>query len=239
MSTTSHACAICLRAAETGLHACPRHATELRAWLAELPGQARLLGQFLAPAGGPTQGRLGGTGRAHAPVPVDLRVLTLLGPGHADVLSGDDDGTVPILAFLGGWAGYIAYTYPSATRDPHGTAHTRPCDKAVPRHGATVTGWCAWLTLYLPYALAHPWIGDLHHQLGALLHRIRDLTHAIPHKHPQGAPCPDCQAFALVAIDGQWGVVCEACGRHLEPDAYTEHAATYLHNHQAAKEDAA
>lgn len=231
------ACAICLRATEAGLHACPRHAAELRGWLAELPGQARLLNQFLAPAGGPTQGRLGGTSRAHAPVPVDLRVLTLLGPGHADVLSGDDDGTVPILALLGGWAGYIAYTYPSTARDPYGTAHTRPCDKAVPRHGETVTGWCAWLTQYLPYALAHPWIGDLHHQLGALLARIRDLTHATPHKHYKVAPCPRCGTFDLVALDGRWDIICDTCGHRLDPQSYEQYAADYLRTHQANSTD--
>lgn len=232
------ACAVCGRATDPGLHACPRHAAELRAWLAELPEQTRLLGQFLAAgAGAPAQGRIGGTGRAHAPVPVDLRVLTLLGPGHVDVLGPDDDGTVPVLAWLGGWAGYIAYTYPSAARDPYGTAHTRPCEAALPRHGATVTGWCAWLTCYLPYALAHPWVGDLHRQLGALIDRIRDLTHAVPRRHPQGAPCPRCGAFALVATDGQWGITCDSCGHHLDPDAYDRHAAAFLTAHQAAAAD--
>ena len=232
-------CAVCRRATEAGLHACPRHTAELRAWLAELPAQALLLQQFLAPAGAPAAGRLGGTGRAHAPVPVDLRVLTLLGPGHADTISADDDGTVPILALLGGWAGHIAYTHPATTRDAHGTAHTRPCEQAWPSHGETINGWCIWLTRYLPYALTHPWIGDLHRQLGDLIARIRDLTHAVPHTHPQGAPCPQCKAFALVAVDGRWGITCEACGHYLEPDAYAQHAAAYLHDHQAATSDTA
>lgn len=226
------ACTVCQRAADDGLHACPRHAAEVRAWLAELPRQVELLQQFLAPAGGPAQGRLGGTGRAHAPVPVDLRVLTLLGPGHADLVGADDDGTVPVLALLAGWAGYLAYTYPAVTRDAYGTAHTRPCEAAVPCHGRTVSGWCQWLAAYLPYACAQPWFADLHHQLGALLARVRDLTHAVPHRHPQGAPCPSCDAFALVAVDGQWGIVCEACGHHLEPDAYAAHAAAFLQTHQ-------
>ncbi|MFF8980201.1 hypothetical protein ACF08A_25740 [Streptomyces cellulosae] len=227
------ACAVCGRTAEDGLQACTRHTVEVRAWLAELPAQAELLQrEFLAPAGAPAQGRLGGTGRATAPVPVDLRVLTLLGPGHADVLGADDDGTVPVLALLAGWAGYLAYTYPAVTRDPYGTAHTRPCEAALPRHGRTITGWCQWLTAYLPYACTQPAFADLHHQLGGLLARVRDLTHAVPHRHPQGAPCPSCEAFALVAVDGQWGIVCEACGHHLEPDAYAAYAAAFLHTHQ-------
>ncbi|MFF5958455.1 hypothetical protein [Streptomyces luteogriseus] len=227
-------CTVCHRATDAGLHACPRHTAELRAWLAELPEQARLLPQFLTPAGAPAAGRLGGTGRAHSPAPVDLRVLTLLGPGHADPTSADDDGTVPILALLGAWAGHIAYTYPSAARDPYGTAHTRPCEQAWPSHGESITGWCIWLTRYLPYALTHPWIGDLHRQLGDLIARIRDLTHATPHKHHQGAPCPRCGTFALVATDGQLDITCEACGHHLTPEAYAEHRTDFLHAHQAA-----
>ncbi|MFG2515984.1 hypothetical protein [Streptomyces sp. NPDC048584] len=227
-------CAICYRATEPGVHACPRHTAELRAWLAELPSQARLLEEeFLTPAGAPAAGRLGPAGRAHAPVPVDLRVLTLLGPGHVDPQGDDDeDGTVPILVILGGWAGYIAYRFPAVVRDRHGTVHVMPCDQARPRHGETVTGWCQWLARYLPYAITHPWVGDLHRQLGALLGRIRDLTHAVPHRHPQGAPCPGCDAFALVAVDGRAGITCDACGHHLEPDAYADHAAAVLHTHQ-------
>jgi len=228
------ACAICRRATDTGLHACPPHLAELRGWLAELLEQTRLLPEFLAPAGAPAAGRLGGTGRAHAPIPVDLRVLTLLGPGHADVLGADDDGTVPIRAWLGGWAGYIAYTYPAYTRDRHGTAHVQPCDHAWPRYGETTAGYCVWLTRYLPYAAGHPWIGDLHRQLGTLLGRVRDLTHTVPRRHRQGAPCPRCDAFALDAVDGRWGITCDACGHHLDQDAYDKHAAAYLTAHDPA-----
>ncbi|MDX3035321.1 hypothetical protein PV515_47035, partial [Streptomyces scabiei] len=61
-------------------HLCPHHTAELRAWLAELPALVADLAEFVEPGGQPHTGRLGGTGRAHAPVPVDLRVLTLLGP---------------------------------------------------------------------------------------------------------------------------------------------------------------
>ncbi|GGZ80319.1 hypothetical protein ACFOOM_07650 [Streptomyces echinoruber] len=225
-------CTICPRTAPDGQHACPLHADELRAWLAELPRQAALLEQFVVPAGRPAAGRLGGTGRAHAPVPVDLRVLALLGPGHAHAPAGspyeEAAGTIPLRAWLDGWAGYIAYTYPAVTRDPYGTAHVQPCEAARPRRGATIAGWCAWLTAYLPYVLAHPWVSDLHRQLGDLLTHLRDLTHAVPHRHHQAAPCPKCQSFALVTVDGQWGITCEACGHHLERTAYDDHAARFL-----------
>lgn len=223
------ACVICPRDAVDGQHACPRHADELRAWLAELPQQARLLADFVAPAGRPAEGRLGGTGRATAPVPVDLRVLSLLLPGRFDAVPGtDDDGTAPIAATLGAWAGHIAYHYPAATRDPYGVAYVRPCEQAWPSSGETITGWCAWLTAYLPFALTLPFVAELHRQLGDLIHRIRTLTHTVPHRHPQAAPCPHCDAFALVAVDGQWGITCEACGHHLDRTDYDQHASRYL-----------
>jgi hypothetical protein len=231
------ACAICRRTAPDGQHACPLHASELRAWLAELPRQAQLLEEFVAPAGRPTQGRLGGTGRAHAPVPVDLRVLALLAPGHPGPVgdpTDDTDDTVPILALLAAWAGHIAYTYPAAHRDPHGTAHTAPCEQAWPSNGATITGWCAWLTAYLPYTLTLQVVGELHRQLEALLARIRDLTHAVPHRHRKTGPCPACTEWALVQVDGRTGITCEACGHHLSTEDYQQHIQNTLHDQQAS-----
>jgi ribosomal protein L37AE/L43A len=226
-------CAICPRTAPHGHHACNVCADELRAWLTELPRQARLLEAFVAPSGQPHQGRLGGTGRAHSPAPVDLRVLALLGPGHADAPADQEPDTIPILAFLGAWAGHIAYSYPAAARDPYGTAHTRPCEQAWPSHGPTITGWCAWLTAYLPYTLTLQLVAELHEQLGDLIHRIRDLTHTEPRSHPRTAPCPQCDEFALVRTDGRWHIHCTDCGHNLTPDAYTEYAAAFLQTVQA------
>ncbi|MFJ5156340.1 hypothetical protein ACIQCF_33230 [Streptomyces sp. NPDC088353] len=236
------ACAICRRDAPDGQHACPLHADDLRGWLAELPHQARWLEEFVVPSASPVQGRLGGTGRAHAPVPVDMRVLVLLGPGYADAPTGheeDDDGTVPLRAFLGSWAGHIAYHYPAAGRDAYGSARTQPCEGAWPRHYETISGWCAWLTAYLPFTLTLPpaTVAQFHRQLGDVVYRIRDLTHAVPHRHPRVAPCPACDAFALVKADGKWGITCEACGHHLEPKEYDEHAARFLEALQAPAPD--
>lgn len=227
-------CTICPRTAPDSDHLCQLHAGELRGWLTELPRQARLLEQFVGAEGGrPSQGRLGGTGRAHAPMPVDLRVLVLLGPGRYDPTGVDDDGTPPIRAVLDAWAGHITYRYPAVGRDPYGTARTQPCVQAWPSQGATITGWCAWLLAYLPFALTLPEAADLHHQLGDLIHRIRDLTHAQPRRHPMAAPCPACDTCALVRTDGQWDITCTDCGHHLTPDAYAQHTAHLLHTRKA------
>lgn len=238
------ACPVCPRTAPDGQHLCLVHSGELRGWLAELPHQARLLEAFLTPSASPAAGRIGGTGRATAPLPVDLRVLVLLGPGHADPPTGphtgeDGDDTIPILALLGAWAGHIAYHYPSIgwhpDRDPNATLYVLPCKQAQPAHGETITTWCTWLTAYLPFTLTLPVAADLHRGLGDLIHRIRGLTHASPRQHPQAAPCPKCEACALVRTDGLWGITCQCCGHTLEPDAYDAHVAAVLHTVQAER----
>lgn len=230
------ACALCPRTAPDHQRLCPVHASEMRGWLTEIPQQARLLGaEFLAPAGQPATGHIGGTGNATAPV--DLRVLALLGPGRYDPLGPDDDGQAPITATLGAWAGHIAYLHPAPTRDPHGTAYIHPCDQAVPRHGETITGWCTWLTAYLPLALAQPAAADLHRDLDALVRRLRTLTHASPRQHPRAAPCPACDLCTLVRTDGRWHIHCLDCGHQLTPDQYQHHASAYLAERQAEQAD--
>ncbi|HEY8985422.1 MAG TPA: hypothetical protein VIU15_38360 [Streptomyces sp.] len=221
-------CALCPQPAPEDTYACPGCLDEIRGWLAELPQQAQLLAdEFLVPGASPAQGRIGGTGRAHSPVPVDLRVLVLLGAGHV-VPTGapedDTDSTVPIPAFVIGWARYLATTYPAVHRDRHGTTRIQPCDQPWPT-APDLTGWCAWITAYLPWAAQHTWIADLHRQLDALLRRVRDLTHTTPHTHTYAAPCPDCDGFGLVRTDGHWHIRCTLCGHHLTPDAYDAHAA--------------
>lgn len=231
------ACTVCPRTAPDGVHLCLVHSGELRGWLAELPAQARLLEEeFVAASAQPAEGRMGGTGRATAPVPVDLRVLVLLGPGHPVGLvdqDDDEDTTVPLRAFLGSWAGTIAYQYPAAHRDLYGTARTQPCEQAWPTWGETITGWCLWLLAYLPFALTLPVAGELHRQVGDLIHRIRGLTHTTPGEHRRVAPCPACDLFTLVRTDGQWRVHCVDCGHRMTPDQYDEHAAQYLAARQA------
>ncbi len=233
-------CAVCPRTAPDGDRLCPLCADDVRGWLAELPHQTALLDEFLAPAAAPGQGRIGGTGRAHSPVPVDLRVLTLLGPGHPGPVGApedDDDTTVPVLVFLTGWAGHIAYTYTAVHIDQHGTTHTEPCEQARARTdgGRSITAWCAWLTAYLPYTLTLPQASELHRQLGDLVHRIRGLTHTEPRTDPRTAPCPACDEFALAHTDGRPHVHCTSCGHNLTLDAYDQHTAEFLKTTQAAR----
>lgn len=221
-------CTACAHPAGDGAYACTRCTHRIRGWLAEIPRQLPLLQAELAPGSSPRSGRLyGGRGPT---LPLRLDVLTLTGPGNpapATDPHGDATGPIPLTALLAGWAGYIAAQHPAVTRTA-GTVYVVPCETAAPRAGATVTGWCHWLTAYLPFASTHPWIAELHHQLQDTIGVIRSITRATPQRHPRAAPCPACEAFALAQIDGEWGISCQACGEHLDPDAYDQHAADVL-----------
>ncbi|MFF1961011.1 hypothetical protein ACFVWX_29055 [Streptomyces sp. NPDC058220] len=217
-------CTICRRTAPDGTHACVACTQQLRAWYAELPLQRELLRLALLPEGRPAQGRT--SGRSTAPVPVNLDALSLLGPGQpvppADP-HGDATGPIPIGALVSGWAAFIAYEYPSVSRDRHGTIRIEPCDGARPTRGGSVAAWCHWLNAYLPYTVTRPWIRDLHIQMGDLMRRIRAITRATPGRRPKTAPCPACDAFGLVEEDWQDHIECAACGHRLTHDAYTAH----------------
>jgi hypothetical protein len=222
-------CTICPNTAPEGEHLCPLCTDDLRGWLAELAHQARLLEAFLVPGASPAAGRTGGTGRAHAPLPVDLRVLALLGPGSLDAPADPEEPEdLPIRTRLAGWAGRIAYSYRAARTDQAGTQYVTRCTQAVPRRGATIPGWCAWLTAYLPYTVTRPWAADLHRQIGDLVHRLRDLTQSTARTHAFAAPCPSCEACALTRTDGQWHIRCQLCDHQLTPEEYDQHVAEVL-----------
>ena len=40
--------------------------------------------------------------------------------------------------------------------------------------------------------------------------------------------------WALVQTDGRWGITCEDCGHHLEPDDYAQHVAAVYHAQNTA-----
>ncbi|WNI16634.1 hypothetical protein [Actinacidiphila sp. ITFR-21] len=214
----------------------------MRYTLSALVDELPALVASLVPGGSTLTGSRSGA-RAHAPVPVDLRVLSLLGPGHwAD---GDDLTDVPLAAALRGWADALATWFPSH-RVVGGTEHLEPfgvrriaggteyltpaggCDAALNRGGDDVEDWAAWLTRYLPYALDLPVAADLYSDLTALLHNVRAITLTKPRTHRRLAPCPHCDAFAVVHRDSEWEVRCEACRRKIDPDEYALHAAAVM-----------
>ncbi|MEU9777456.1 hypothetical protein [Streptomyces sp. NPDC047968] len=214
----------------TGLHACPACLHRLEAWLAEIPRHLPLLSALLAPTPGPAGP--GSTGRAHSPMPLRLDLIDLIGPGQPVApldAHGDQTGHPPVGAHLAGWARYIASTYPTAHRDAHGTVHVRAGGaEPHPRAGGGPAGWAAWLIAYLPYAAGHDWIGELYRQTEALVWRLRDKTDRRPRRTARTAPCPACEAFALVSTEGEPHIVCEACGHRLTHEEYRAHSAAVL-----------
>jgi ribosomal protein S27E len=173
---------------------------------------------------GPAQ--RGGSGRAHSPLPVDLRVLDLLGAGHAVPLEdphGDQTGGVPVGALLTGWAHYIADDIlPTVYIDEHGTLRRTVPVSAGVRTG-DIAGWATWLVRYLPHTVTRPYAAELYEQLQELVARIERLTHTRPRRRLRQAPCPDCSAFALVEQETELHITCDACGHRLTPDEYTAH----------------
>jgi hypothetical protein len=201
----------------------------MHTWLREIPRHLPLLQDSLPPDTGPAQ--RGGSGRAHSPLPVRVEVLDLLGPGHVVPLAdphGDQSAGVPIAPLLVGWARYLAAEQRCVRRDEHGTVRIEPCTGPVPRGGSGITAWCSWLGAYLPYAVTRPWAADMYEQLEAVLQRIRRITHTTPRRRSMDAPCPGCSGFALVAVDDEWHISCQACAVRLTPDAYAAHRAQVM-----------
>ncbi|MFJ5888111.1 hypothetical protein [Streptomyces californicus] len=210
----------------TGCEACEYR---VHSWLRELPRHLVLLAEMLHPDTGPA--RRGGTGRAHAPLPVRLEVLDLLGPGQPVLLAdphGDQTGGIPITALLYGWARYLAADFPTVRSDAHGTVHIERCDGALVRGGADVPGLCRWLDAYLPYAATRPWWDDLYEQMEQLLLRVRRLTHTRPVTHAKDAPCPDCSGWSLVEREDELHITCTVCPARLTPAQYDDHRAAVM-----------
>ncbi|MGW1182985.1 hypothetical protein ACWD7Y_05205 [Streptomyces drozdowiczii] len=227
MDTT---CEICHHTTATGRYLCDACEYRARAWLAGLPEQVELLQHCLAPATGPAQ--RGGTGRAHSPLPVDLRVLDLLGPGHVVPLEdphGDQSAGVPVTALLAGWAHYIACdVLPAIYIDEHGVLRRAGTASACPRSGEGVTAWSTWLARYLPHAVTRPYAVEMYEQLHDVVDRIERITHSRPRRRRRQAPCPDCTAFALVEQETELHISCDACGCRLTPDEYAAHRAEVM-----------
>ncbi|MFJ9979665.1 hypothetical protein [Streptomyces cyaneofuscatus] len=205
----------------TGCEACEYRA---HTWLRELPRHLPLLTDMLRPDTGPAQ--RGGTGRAHAPLPIRLDVLDLLGPGQPVPIAdphGDQTGGIPMTALLMGWARYLAQEHQAVRVDQHGTVHLEPCTGPWPRGGATVPALCRWLDAYLPYAVGRPWWDDLYEQVEQLIRRVRRITHTTPRTRALDAPCPQCSGWSLVEKEDELHISCTLCPALLTPDEYAAH----------------
>jgi ribosomal protein S27E len=228
------ACSICPRALpdDAGGYACQRCTHRMRYALNTLADrELPLLRQALVPgsSGPPTGTRFGGL--AHAPLPADGRVLDLLGPGSVrSAPYSTQAGDIPLLPLLRYWADRLAMAFP-ARHVRSGTQYLEPyggADQAVSRRGTDIAAWSRWLVRYLPYAADLYWVRELHDALDDMLHRVRAITGTQPHTHHRLAPCPACDAFAVVHTDGEWDVKCEACGQKTDPDEYAAHAAAVM-----------
>lgn len=214
MDTDRYACHGCER---TMAHTLRRIVVELPLLRAALPPGSR-------PGGRP------GPGRAHAPLPLDLRVLDLLGPGTPHLLDddphGEQTGGIPLGPLLTGWIAYCGEQHQAAHRLRYGTAPQT--DAVVPSAAGGIPGLCVTLTRHLPYAVTRPWAEQLHADLTAALQTVRQITGSRPVTHPRLAPCPQCDAFALARTDGEWRVRCHACCHRMDPAEYDAHAAAVL-----------
>ncbi|MEV6477644.1 hypothetical protein [Streptomyces sp. NPDC051657] len=205
----------------TGCEACQY---SVHTWLRELPRHLVLLADMLRPDTGPA--RRGGVGRAHAPLPVRLEVLDLVGPGQPVLLAdphGDQTGGIPMTPLLYGWARYLAADYPSVRTDAHGTVHIERGVSVRVQGGTDVPSLCRWLDAHLPYAATRPWWGALYEQIEQLLDRVRRLTHLKPVRRTMDAPCPRCTAFTLEEREDELHIMCRICPVRLAPEQYAAH----------------
>jgi hypothetical protein len=204
---------------------CRRCEIRLRAWLREIDLQRPLLDASLHIGSAPTRGQIGGTGRAHAPLPLREDVLTLIGPGAGGTVPdphGDQTGPLPLDALLQNWAQAVAELIRLPTHMPRPGSHgpTGPDALPAPHPGGT---WSTWLTAYLPQALTASWFPAFHAEVSDLIHHIRAITLSEPQRRRKEAPCPRCHAFLLFEQDWETYLDCANCELLLTPDEYRAH----------------
>ncbi|WP_333771002.1 hypothetical protein [Streptomyces sp. IBSBF 2435] len=218
-------CPICrheLPVGEVELYACRACEYRLAYVLQQLVAEIPLLHAQLAPYRSPSLGSIHGGRAAHAPLPVDARVLDLLATRWIPDPGGDDAGGIPIGPLLVGWCSLLAADYPAVSRRA-GTWYIEPGTEPWPAAGG-IPGWAAWLRRYIPYAATWRHAPDLWADLEDALARVRAITGTQPRTRPRWAPCPRCDAYALTRTDGHWHIRCQACGHRMDSDAYNAHA---------------
>lgn len=224
-------CRICHDHAPEDRYLCDGCEHRARTWLTGLPAQEALLRRCLLPTAGPAQ--RGGAGRAHAPLPLDLRPLDLLGPGTTTPVQdphGDQVDAVPIKAILAGWAQRIAEDIAAVYVDHEGKLRTTGQGPAcaVACTGSGISAWVAWLHRYWPWAITRPYIEPLYTDLAAITDRIQRITHTEPRRTARDAPCPECEGFSMFEREGELHIFCGDCGHRMTPDAYMAHRAKVM-----------
>ncbi|MCX4661485.1 hypothetical protein [Streptomyces uncialis] len=214
MTTTCDICARAQRPDDWARAACRPCTDRLRAMLRELPGHLPLLEASLVPGARPAEGRHGGTGRAHPPLPARGDVLTLLGPAAPGTVRdphGDQTGPTPIHALLTTWTRTLA------------------TDRGLPVLAApgTIPVLATRLSAHMEWIAHQPWAADLHTELDELLRQVRRITHTRPARRPCRAPCR-CGAWALTAQDWAEYIECGICGRLYTRTEYQLWAATAM-----------
>lgn len=208
-------CALCRRPDPSGAHACAACQADLHTALTELRHQLPLLRATLAPGASPRAGTSAG-GRATAPLPVRLDVLSLLGPAAPGVVRGqpaDQHGPAPLVGVLRDWAYAVA-------DEQH---KRRPA--AVPATAAET--YTDYLRDHLPWICHRDWVHEFAGEVRELLGVVRGITCSEPRTRVLPAPCP-CGAFGLTQRDWSDVVACSVCDRHMTRQAYDQHAATVL-----------
>lgn len=212
-------CTICrtpLQRAETGRPACRACGYEIRAGLHELVLQLPLLEASIEPGRGLA---VRGGHRATAPLPLRADVLDLLGPGTEAAVSdahGDQTGDMPLATWLTSWAAIVAGAEEVQTLQTALGRHT----PTIPPGTSGIPAQSRWLQAYVPYIAHQPYAVELHSELQDLIGRIRAITSAIPREQIKLAPCPACDGFSLLEVDGRWYIRCRQCPRMMTRQQY-------------------
>jgi hypothetical protein len=204
-------CTICRRRDPSGAQACAACQADLHGALTELRHQAPLLRASLQPGASPRAGTTTG-GRATAPLPARLDVLSLLGPAASGPVDGprdDQTGPVPITAILRDWA------------------HAVADEQHKPRPAGSIETHALYLRERLGWVCQQHWVVAFAGELQRVLQAVRGITRTEPRTRPLPAPCA-CGAFGLSLRDWAEHITCAVCGRYLTREQYDQHAAAVL-----------
>lgn len=144
------------------------------------------------------------TARLHAPSPVNERILSLLGPG--DYLTeldhhGDQDGPMPVVAVLNGWARVV-----------------------TGRIYRNIDAACTVLLERWPATTGNTWSRELARDIGSLHSTLEAAASLHAHTQQLELPCPRCTLYSLEAKAGR-DITCSNCGATMTPADYDRRTA--------------